>query len=141
VTEVDTETLLAAHALYPVRSVPMVLRPGCSTKDVAAGRRGVVSAALLGSADFDVRDVVVASLGLHGAKSVGADLADVNHDSWPDLVVRFDLEHVRLVPSASVAHVRGWLRNSQVFVGKDRVRVVDRAEPPPTNCRGGGIDP
>ncbi len=53
-----------------------------------------------------------------------AELRDINGDGQLDLVIFFDQASVRLSPYAKKARMTGWLKNSQVFIGEDRVTVV-----------------
>jgi len=41
-----------------------------------------------------------------------------------EVLVVFDQASVKLSPRAKKALVTGWLKNSQVFIGKDRATVV-----------------
>jgi hypothetical protein len=48
----------------------------------------------------------------------------VNGDGQPDLLVEFDMAKVRLHRDARSARVTGWLKNSQIVMGEDRITVV-----------------
>jgi hypothetical protein len=128
VNEIGTKEVLDAHAMYPVRSAKIVIRPGCQSPLVAAGRSGTIEVALLGSADFDIRDVDATSLRFHHAQPIGSRVVDIDHDGRLDLVLLFDTSRIKLHPRATRGLLRGWLKSSQVFVGDDKVTVVADAD-------------
>jgi hypothetical protein len=133
--EMPARMAILAHVALPPRSVNIAIRPGCAGKLVAPGQAGTVSVALLGSDDFDVLEVDPASLGFHGAKLLGTTIRDIDSDGRPDLVAVFEMQSVRLHPSATLATLTGWMKNSQLFVGEDAVAVVSRLGPGEASCR------
>jgi hypothetical protein len=66
------------------------------------GRHGIVSVAILGSANFDIRDVDERSLHLGPGEaqptSRRSRRVDVNRDGEMDVVVRFDAEETGIAP-------------------------------------------
>jgi len=122
--ELTPEMAMQAHVLYPPRPVQIEITPGHPDKRISPGKAGQFSVALFGSADLDVREIEPSSLRFHGAAPVRAELRDINGDGQLDLVIFFDQASVRLSPYAKKARMTGWLKNSQVFIGEDRVTVV-----------------
>jgi hypothetical protein len=122
--ELTPEMAMRAHVLYPPRPVRIEITPGRPDKMIAPGRAGEFAVALLGSADFDVREIELSSLRFHGAVPLRAELRDINGDGQLDLAVFFDQANVKLPPQAHKAHITGWLKNSQVFVGEDRITIA-----------------
>jgi hypothetical protein len=124
--ELDFKTAVAHHILFPLRPAPVVIQPGCNaqSKAVPAGAPGTFLVALLATDDFDPTQVDVTSLNFHGAKPVSVTLRDVNGDGMLDLVIEIPGNDVRLSRNATRARLTGWLKNSQAFVGEERVTVV-----------------
>ena len=122
--EMSTHMAIQAHVALPPRSIKIAIRPGCSGKEVAPGQPDTISVALLGSSDFDVGEVELASLEFHGAQLVGSMIQDFDGDGKPDLLATFEMRKMKLHPSATSARLSGWLKNSQVFIGEDAVTVV-----------------
>ena len=80
--------------------------------------------ALLGSTDLDVRKVELASVRFHGATPLRSELRDISGAGRLDLVIVFNMANVRLSPNAKKAHLTGWLKSSQPFIGEDRATIV-----------------
>jgi hypothetical protein len=72
---------------------------------------------VLGAPGFDVTEIDLTSLTLHGAKPTSSFIQDVNGDGTPDLVISFDRAAVRIDPYATQIQLGGWLKNSQIFFG------------------------
>jgi len=49
---------------------------------ISPGRTGEFAVALLGSPDFDVREIELSSLRLHAAVPLRAELRDINGRTW-----------------------------------------------------------
>ncbi|HKJ03160.1 MAG TPA: PKD domain-containing protein, partial [Longimicrobiales bacterium] len=87
----------------PYVGVGIDILPGNAQNPVDVEKKGVLSVAILGSADLDVADIDVASLTL--GDEAGSDtpvvqknngtyqvrMQDANHDGFPDLVATFDV--------------------------------------------------
>jgi hypothetical protein len=109
---------------------------------IERGRHGIVSVAILGSADFDVRDVDERSL------RVGPDEAeptsrrgrshrvDVNRDGEMDVVVRFEAEQTGITPADSQLCLFGQTTDGAWIEGCDAIEAqVERGyaeDPHPT---------
>jgi hypothetical protein len=126
IPEMDLDTAKRMHVLLPLRPAPVVIEPSCRApgKPVLPYRAGIVTVALLATADFDVRQVDLSSLNFHHAKPVNTWFEDVSHDGIPDLVMQFLGSEVRLSKQATKAHLTGWLTNSQAFVGERDITVA-----------------
>ena len=122
--ELTAEMAEQMHVLYPILPIKIAIQPGCALKAIAPGQIGTVKVALLGSGDFDVSEVELTSLKFHGAKPVNTVIKDMNGDGIPDLLLEFSAFDVRLSRSATRAHLAGWLKSGQAFVGEDEVTVV-----------------
>ena len=135
--ELSFESARQNHMLHPRRFVSISISPGCSSevKAVAAGRPGSVRVAVLGTDDFDVSQIEVSSLDLHGAKAVGTFTQDVNGDGKPDLVSIFDSSAIGIRPQATVARLTGWLEDGRGFIGEDKIRVVNNLALVESGCR------
>src|SRR5581483_1128439 len=55
-----------SHLHFPIRPAKILIRPGCSSPAVAPGQPGVLTAAILGDATFDVTEIDPASLRFAG---------------------------------------------------------------------------
>jgi hypothetical protein len=116
--ELTTHEAMAAHALYPPRSVRAILGDGSARIMRARNRIGSVRVILLGAPGFAMADVDTASIVFHGARPVTVTLRDVNRDGRPDLVAAFDSARLRLHPKATRARIRGSLASSQLFTAE-----------------------
>jgi hypothetical protein len=132
--ELTPEMAAQAHALYPPRPVKIVVRPGCASKAVAPGQTGVVGVAVLGEADFDVSEIEPTSLRLHGAQAISLSTRTVDSTGKPGLYATFDMKNVRLQQNAATIRLTGWLKNSQFFIGEDRIMVVPSMSLADANC-------
>jgi hypothetical protein len=110
--EISTDEVLEKHLLYSHKPVRIQLLPTTPDK---------VSLAVFGAPDFDVSEIEISSLRLHGAKPASTSIEDINHDGRADLVVSFRLSEVKLGPGATRIHLSGWLKNSQVFFGEEKL--------------------
>jgi len=122
--ELTPEMAALRHVLYLPRSIEMQITPGCDEKRISPGRRGEFSIAVLGSNDLDVREVQTDSLRFHGATAVRTETSDINGDGKLDILIFFDQANVRLNPQTRTARLTGWLKNSQAFIGEDRIDVA-----------------
>jgi len=135
--ELTADEARRAHVLYPTAVAKIVIRPGCrsAAKPIAPGERGLLTLALLGAEHLDVKNVDISSLHFHGAKALGTTVIDVDGDGKPDLLITFDMRDVKLDAKANSARLTGWLKNSQSFVGEDKIRVVPSVAGEDAACR------
>jgi hypothetical protein len=106
------------HILYPPAAVSLVFNPARSNPSLKPPAPGMMQVALLGSSTFDVNQVELSSLNLHGAHPVNISVQDINNDGVPDLLLGFRSAEVRMSPRATHARLVGWLKNSRSFVGE-----------------------
>jgi hypothetical protein len=126
-SELGNKEARAHHVLYPPAAVSVLVNPGCSNPRLNRPKPGIAQLALLGSVAFDVNQVELSSLNLHGAHPVSISLEDVNNDGIPDLLLEFQVADAQT--SARATHVRlsGWLKNSRTFVGE--TEMTDECSP------------
>jgi hypothetical protein len=126
-----------SHVLYPTAAAGIIIRPGCKSgaKPIAPGEGGPLTVALLGAEHLDVNNVDISSLHFHGATPQGTTVMDVDGDGKPDLLITFDMRDVKLDAKANSARMTGWLKNSQSFVGEDKIRVVPSVAGEDPACR------
>ncbi|HKA35219.1 MAG TPA: choice-of-anchor D domain-containing protein [Thermoanaerobaculia bacterium] len=132
--ELDIETAMAHHVLWPVRPAAIAIQPQCGPGPAAVtpGSPGVLSVALFGGAGLDAARVDLSSLRFHGAETAAAYLSDINGDGVVDLVAVFETKSLRIRPGAKTARLTGWLEDSQRFVGEAAIAVVAGQDVP---CR------
>ena len=117
---------MQAHFDLPIRSVAIEITPESSGRIISLGSAGELPVTLLGSDDLDVAEVEQSSLHVHGATPVRIEMRDINRDGRLDLVVFFDPGSVRLSLWANKAHLTGWLKSSQMFIGEAQVGILKR---------------
>ena len=104
------------HVLYPPAVASLLVNPACSNPGWERSKPGTAQLALLGSANFDVTQVDLPSLSLHGAHPVAIAVEDVNNDGIPDLLLEFHGADAQISPRATHLRLNGWLKNSRTFV-------------------------
>jgi hypothetical protein len=142
-SELSAEMAMAAHVALPMHQARVLVQPGCDNRTVSPGQAGTVSVALLGEADFDVREVDPASLRFARATALSTSVRDVDGDGRLDLVASFDQQRLVLHPGALKARLQGWLKSSQVFAGEDDVCVAaspNEASEPGVHAVGGATE-
>jgi len=60
---------------------------------------------------------------------------DIDGDGRPDMIATFDIAAVHLHPTATRVRLSGWLKNSRLFFGEDRIRVVGSMAAENAACR------
>ena len=90
----------------------------------ATSPASTITVRLLGSEDLDVTEVDLDSLQFHGAKPLSTSIRDVNGDGKPDLMVVFDRKSIKLSTRAKSGRLTGWLKDSRIIIGEDKVRIV-----------------
>ena len=125
------------HVLHaPINAVVRV-SPSCAQpeKPVAPGTKGLLAVAILGRPNLDVNEIDPASLRLHGAAALSTRVLDIDGDGTPDLVATFDMTAIHLHPAAKRVVLSGWLKDSRMFFGEDRIRVVSSMAAENAACR------
>ncbi len=107
------------------------IKPGSDPNPLNLGSEGVVPVAVLGAADFDVREVNQESLEFEGnaARRKGrkekiGSFSDVNGDGFDDLVVQFPAEGLELTEFDVTATVTGALNDGTPIEGTDSIVIV-----------------
>ena len=113
----------------PTRSVSIDIKPGNDQNPVNPASKGVTPVAVLGSQDFNVRDIDFATLafGPGGALPAhwrGGHVKDVDHDGFKDLLSRYSTPEAELAFGDSEACVTGELFDGTAFGGCDSVRTA-----------------
>ncbi len=129
---VDNFSLFAV--LEPVLLIPIAIdiKPGTDQNCLNSDGQGVIPVAILGSYDFDVRDIDVASVTLEtmNVKAVGksnkllAHYEDVNGDGYEDLVVQIEDSGGNFSKGDSTAYLTGSLHSGTIIYGYDSVCVA-----------------
>ena len=115
--ELDADTARRQHVLAAPREAELMVVAGCRAQNtVAADPNGLVVVALLAAVGFDVRQVDVGSLRVRRARPVKIELADVNADALPDLVLSFRASDLVSSRGGST-RLSGWLLDSQQLFG------------------------
>lgn len=117
------------------------LKPGSCDNPLNTKSKGVLPAAILGTAALNVSTIDPASIRLAGVAPVRWSIEDVGRpgscaggpDGIPDLVLKFDTQRVVRALQASLGTLRdgqrivlpleGRLRNGTLFVGEDTARL------------------
>lgn len=117
------------------------LRPGSCDNSLNTKSKGLLPAAILGTAALDVSTIDPASIRLAGVAPLRWSLEDVGRpgscaagpDGIPDLVLKFDTQRVVRALQSSLGTLRdgqrivlpleGRLRNGTLFVGEDVARL------------------
>ena len=123
-------------------SVTVDIKPGTSPNSINLCSRGVVTVAVLGSADFDVSTIDLnATLTFASAtpRTIGkpgrraCSYQDVSGsflvprgmaDGYMDVVCQFDTPDLDIVTGSSSATVKGLLLDGRAFEGSDTINVV-----------------
>lgn len=127
---------IEVHGAPGVLSVGLDIKPGTSPNTVNINGNGVIPVAILGGADFDVRQVDVSTLGLAGllvrVKPNGVPQCSIDDvsgpegvaDGYPDLVCQFVDEPDLWIPGEDTAMLTGNLVDGTPISGSDEIIVV-----------------
>jgi hypothetical protein len=97
-------------------------------------RKGLLSVAILGSAEFDTADVDVTRSFFGPGRSTaeheqGAHVVDVNDDGWLDLVSHYQIPRTGIESGDVEACVRGQMLDRTPFAGCDRISTSSKHRP------------
>jgi hypothetical protein len=106
------------------------IRPFVSQNIIVVNGRGLVPVALFGSANLNVRDVDLDTVGLHpkgrcdeAVPPVTQVFSDINRDGLKDVVFVFKTQDLMLTPADTEACLHGNLLDGTHFCGHDSVVV------------------
>jgi hypothetical protein len=118
--------------------VDLDIKPGSDPNAIDPFSQEVIPVAILGTDNFDVGDVDVATLafGPDGASPVNNVLEDMNEDGLTDLVSDYRTEEAGIALGDEKACVTGEMFDDTPFEGCDKIQTV----PPPPPCCGNGFE-
>jgi len=111
-----------------VEIVDIDIKPGNKKNKVNPKSRGRVKVAVLGSEDFDALQVKLPTVrfGPDGTKAIRwrTQVCDVNHDHYPDLVLKFKTRKTGIECGDTEAELTGETYLGEEFAGTDSIRTV-----------------
>jgi hypothetical protein len=148
----DSKVLIKAESFVcapPVVFVPFDVHPGSCPNPINLKRNGVIPTAILGTADFDVNDIDLATITLEGVSPIRSDFSDVatpyepivdkplesgacnalEGDGFMDLTIKFNAQAViqalGVVSQDDVIKVKikGQLKDGTDFEGEDIIII------------------
>lgn len=128
---VGAYTLIISGVSLPVMHISIDVKPGSGeTAPINPKSKGTIPVAVLGSAEFKVIDVDLASLtfGATGdekslRKCIPAD-RDVNGDGYPDLMCHFGTELMGVDEEYVRGYLKGKMKDGTAFEGNGNLKVV-----------------
>lgn len=121
----------AFEYVRPRITVAVDVRPGSTENPVSLSIQGTLPVAVLSSATFDARTVVVASVRLNGTAvatrpdgAYRSSIEDLNGDGRPDLLLQFDVQALGLTAQTTSVTLLADLVGGQGIQGTDVVRVL-----------------
>ena len=123
----DLENAWVLDGGDPTILMPLDLEPNDPDNVVPA--HGTVDVALLGTPSFDAALIDPASVTLAGSspradnRSDRAAVRDVNRDGWPDRLLKFDADGLRLPPNARTIRLDARTRSGVAVIAYDRVQL------------------
>jgi hypothetical protein len=107
------------------------IKPGSYPNAINLKSNGSVPVALLGSADFDVSSVDLATVKfgkMHemdsGASALRSARQDINGDGFMDRVFHFTIKETGLEKSDTMACLHGMTLDGMHFCGHDSVKII-----------------
>lgn len=127
---VDEPHLEAEPRAAQLTWIPLDIKPDSDPNSLNVGRPGLVSVALLSTADLDTTTAVDRATLRFGPTGTEAAVVrcgapeDANHDGLPDLVCKFELRDTGFVRGDTLGIVTGTLVDGAAFTAADRVRII-----------------
>ncbi len=111
----------------PVPEVDIDIKPGDGPNSINPLTGGLITVAILGSAELDVNDVDVGTLafGPDGAGPIhGGHLEDVNDDGFTDLVSHYRIQETGIAFGDEQGCLTGQLLDGTPFEACDDIRTI-----------------
>lgn len=106
------------------RAVQIDIRPGDPNNRINLQSQGALQVALLSSPAFSARDADPGSVRFGGAAPVHWRWVDIDRDGDLDLVLRFNIQALRIDPGATRASLTGRTLSGLSFGGSDKVKLA-----------------
>ena len=130
-------TWLVASPTHTVQAVPSFIsvdidiKPGSDPNSINPNSKGVISVAILSSADFDASEVDVTTLtfgpgGATPTHAAGGHLEDVNSDGFTDLVSHYRIRETGIAQGDTEACVTGATIGGIPFNPCDSISTVGK---------------
>jgi Galactose oxidase, central domain/Kelch motif len=116
--------IMALDLAEPVLSATLDIRPNSPNNVVSLESSGLLTAALLSSAELSADMIDVPSVRLAGAPVARARVGDAKHDRADDLVMQFRVSDLTLSEQDTIAIITGRTRSGEEFEGHDAVHCV-----------------
>jgi hypothetical protein len=116
--------------------VDIDIKPGSDPNSINLGEQGILTVAILGSADFDVTDIDETTVALGGeaittrgkAEKIAYSIEDVNGDDFDDFIAKFKVQDLvdsaALTDSTTELQLTALLKDGTPIAGTDSVRIV-----------------
>lgn len=131
-----TGLLWYAKITYTLPAVSIDVKPGNDQNVINASVKGDLPVAILGSADFDINQIVLDSVKLNGAgmavkgsrktARMVYTVNDVNGDGFTDMVCYFNNQSLGLTSATTSVALQLELNNGRLFEGFDTVKVSSK---------------
>ncbi len=122
-------TDMGAYEYVPVK-VALDIVPGDASNTIPLQKNGMVTVAILGTPDFDIRSINPATTVFGPGKTVEVHgrghMEDVNLDSRMDLLLHYRSQDIGLQPGTCAVSISGRLTSGEPFVGSDNVIVKSK---------------
>lgn len=112
------------HESSIARVVVIDIKPGSFPNSINLNSKGVIPVAILSDTFFNAQDVVIDSVLFAGAKPLRSKHEDIDKDGDLDLVLHFNTQTLRLIPTSTEAILTGRLMDGLLIKGVDSVRIV-----------------
>lgn|GEM_PF-1328650 len=112
----------------PLVEVAIEIRPRSHRDRISTNSKGFLPVAILSTSDFSAADVDPATVRLNGVAvarrgngTIHANVADVNSDQFPDLIVNFRIDELDVSSESSTFVLRARTRDGRFIRGSDQM--------------------